>query len=142
VDFGSNPNKLLSTKSDLQTVYTVMDLFLFLGSVRSAGRADRNVCILFLPVGSIRGFDNLRPSCTHVSFKKHILQPISLKHLSDVTEYKAIYSFPLGYLEQKRIKFGEYDKNITKGKDVYFTATNIKDHTGILSENEEWRRVS
>ena len=45
------------------------------------------------------------------------------------------------YLEQKRIKFGEFDKNITKGKDVYFTATNIKDHTGILSENEEWRRV-
>jgi hypothetical protein len=43
----------------------------------------------------------------------------------------------LEYLEQKRIKFGEFDKNITKGKDVNFTATNIKDHTGILSENEE-----
>ena len=94
-------------------------------SVRSAERADRNVCILFLPVGSIRGFDNLRPSCTHVSFKKYILKPTSLKNVSDVSEYKAIYSFPLGYLEQKRIKFRECDKNITKGKDVYFSATNV-----------------
>lgn len=109
--------------------------------MRSAGRADRNVCILFLPVGSIRGFDNLRPSCTHVSFKKYILQPTSLKNVSDVSEYKAIYSFPLGYLDQKRIKFGECDKNISKGKDVYFTPTNIKDHTEILSDNQEWHRV-
>jgi len=47
----------------------------------------------------------------------------------------------LGYLEQKRIKFRECDKNISKGKNVYFTATNNKDHTSIMSENEEWFNV-
>jgi hypothetical protein len=55
------------------------------------------------------------------------------KKLSDDSEYKAICPFPLGCLEQKLIKFRECDKNITKGKVLYFTATNIKYHAGILS---------
>ena len=73
---------------------------------------------------------------------KYILQTTSLKNLSDVSEYKAIYSSPLGYLEQKRIKFRESDKkNISKSKDVYFTATNVKDLTGILSEENQCYNV-
>jgi hypothetical protein len=61
------------------SIYSNGVLSFLVCSVRSAEGAERNVCILFLPVGSIRGIDILRPLCTHVSFKKYILQPTPLK---------------------------------------------------------------